>query len=161
MATVVVGLLMWKDTTAMSLPGASPRNAHATTTTWYLSTEVQIPTVQIVRRRRTSFDRHGHQGTPRRLRSMRLEAAERQEQRKLSGTTGAPGSPPPPPTSPRFCSPHLTNVRLFWYVHKPQNSSRLFLLIRHLRFELFITSCEGVLIIPIRRTHPLHPNTSS
>ena len=27
-----------------------------------------------------------------------------------------------------------------------------FLLVRHLRFELFITSCEGSLIIPIRRT---------
>ena len=46
------------------------------------------------------------------------------------------------------------------YVHKPQNPARLFLLVCHLRFELFITSCEGFLIIPIRRTHAIRPNTS-
>tara|TARA_B110000977_G_scaffold182284_2_gene243780 strand:+ start:1337 stop:2257 length:921 start_codon:yes stop_codon:yes gene_type:complete len=47
------------------------------------------------------------------------------------------------------------------YVHKPQNPAHLFLLVRHLLFELFNTSREGFLIILIRRTHPIRPNTSS
>ena len=53
-----------------------------------------------------------------------------------------------------------TNAVLGTYT-KPQNPARLFLRFRHLRFELFNTTREGFITIPIRATHAIRPNTSA